>query len=354
MATQTGVNPHRAWISLNGPVFPLINGSATLNGTRQSSHFSATIPINYPGAQAAAAGLCDNQCAVIVESNGKKAALVIGEADSTTFNYGQNGTIVISGRDNSSRLHNKKYHDKFENKRTTEVVQELCDLVGLVCEPSGEGTMFGKKLDDEGGYVDIAEGMSYAAIISKCAELDNARWFVDTSNVFHYEIDPQPSAGFTVYYQAGPPEKSDAFQISIERNIQAGKTIKVFIKSWQSEDKDTHEADASVAGCGTDVEYEFNAPTMVQDQVQKYAESKANEIARHEITVHAHVVGDPTIDQDTGLGVSGTAFDGPYLIDQIQHTFGMGGHKMIITARGTSPGRASATGPVAPPEVTTV
>jgi hypothetical protein len=340
MATQTGVNPHRAWVSLNGALFPVINGSATVNGTRQSSHWSATIPINYPGAQAAAAGLCDNQSGVIVQSNGKTAPLVIGEADSTTFNYGQNGTIVISGRDNSVRLHNKKWHGKLEDKTTVQVVEMLAGMVGLgVIITGGSGMMYGKKLDQN--YVALEEGQSFAAIIAKCAELDNARWFVDVNSVLHYEIDPQPIAGFTVFYQAGPPEKSDAFQISMERNIQAGKTIHVFIKGWHDEEKDSVLAEAVVAGCGTEVQYEFRAPNFIQDQAQKYAQSKANEIARHEITVHAHVIGDPIVTQDSGLGVSGTAFDGTYLIDQIQHTFGMGGHKMTITARSSRGGRTA-------------
>ena len=342
MATQTGVNPHRAWLSVNGKLFPVIQGSAVMNGTRQSSHFSATIPINYPGAQAACAALCDNQSGVIVQSNGKTAPLVMGEADSATFNYGQNGTIVVSGRDNSVRLHNKKWHGTLPDMTTVQVVQKLAGEVGLgVVVTGGGGTMFGKKIDEN--YVAVEEGMSYAAIISKCAELDNARWFVDVNSVLHYEIDPQPSGGFSVNYKAGPPEISDAFQISEERNVQASKTIHVFIKSWHEEEKNSVVAEAIAGGCGTEVQYEFTLPTLVQDQAQKYAQAKANEIARHRITVNAHCVGDVTVTQDSGLAVSGdTVFDGVYLIDQIHHTFGMSGHKMTITARGNQGGLGGA------------
>jgi hypothetical protein len=336
VAISTGVNPHRAWLSVNGQQFPVITGQAVMNGTRQSSHFSATIPINYPGAQAACAALCDNQSGVIVQSNNKTGTLVMGEADSATFNYGQNGTIVVAGRDNSVRLHNKKWHGTLPNMTTVQVVEKLAGEVGLGVIATGAGTMFGKKLDEN--YVAVEEGMSYAAIISKCAELDNARWFVDAASVLHYEIDPQPSGGFSVYYKAGPPEASDAFQISIEKNVQASKTIHVFIKSFQEEEKNAVVAQAIASGCGTEVQYEFKLPTMVQDQAQKYAQAKANEIARHRVTVNVHCVGDPTITQDTGLAISGTVFSGAYLIDQIHHTFGMSGHKMTITARGDPSG----------------
>jgi hypothetical protein len=307
---------------------------------RQSSHFSATVPLNYPGAAEALASLGDNESGVIVESNGKTGTLVMGEIDTTNFIYGQNGTITAAGRCNSVKLHNKIYHGTPTNMTTVALVAQMAGLAGLGFDSGGGGPpmMVGKELDDE--FVESIDGQTLAAIVSKCAELDDARWWVDPASVLHYDIKPQPGGGYSVSYSSGPPESSDFFTLSIERNVQAGKTIKVTVKSFQEEDKNTAEPTAEVEGRGGPVEYEIHVPRWKEEQAQQYAQNKADEIARHEITVKAHVVGDPTIDVSVGLAVAGTGFwDQAYVIDTIHHQFGMPGHTMTITARGGLGGR---------------
>lgn len=338
MAITTGVNPHRAWLSVNGTQIPILTGSCVVRGVRQSSTFEATVPLNYPGAADVLQNIGDNSSGVVVESNGKQGVLVMGEIDTTNFHYGHGGTIVVSGRDNSTKLHNKKFHGKFVNQTTVAVAAQMASEAGLGFSSSGSGMMMGTKLDQE--FVDMADGMSLSSIVSKCAEMDDARWFVDNTSTLNYQIQPNPSGGYSVTYTKGPPEKADFFQLMITRNIQAGKTIQVFIKSHQSFQKQTNQADATVPGNGGPVQYEFEPPNWQQNQVQQYAQNKANEIARHEITVQAAVVGDVTITVNTGLSVSGTAtFDQTYLIDEIHHQFGMPGHTMTITARSGRGGR---------------
>lgn len=343
MAISTGVNPHRAWLSVNGAAqIPILTGTCTQQGTRKSSVFSASVPLNYPGAADLLSNLGDNNSGIVVESNGKQAVLVLGEIDTTDFHFGQNGTIVVTGRDNSVKLHNKIHHGKFPNKTTVAVVEQVAGEAGLsVVISGGSGMMIGTEISDE--FVDMADGKSLASIVTKCAELDNARWFVDNGSTLHYEINPQPSSAvYSVTYTRGPPEKADFFTLSIKRNVQAGKTIEVFVKSWREEDKKPTETVGTVPGNGGPVEYEITLPNWKEEQASKYAQNKANEIARHEITVNAHVVGDVTIDVDDGLSVFGTGvFDQRYLIDSIHHQFGMQGHTMTITARSGRGGRGS-------------
>jgi hypothetical protein len=332
VAIATGVHPHRAWLSVNGTLFPVLHGTAVQEGTRQSSTFQATVPLNYPGARQALANLGDNSSGVVVESNGKTGTLVMGEIDATAFTYGQNGTIVVNGRCSSTKLHNKIIHENFVDKTTVEVVEAVAGEAGLgVVATGGGGMMMGKKLDEQ--FNELVDGQSAASIVTKCAEMDNARWWVDTANTLHYDIQPQGGGGYSVTYHAGPPERADFFTLEIVRNVQAGKEIETYVKSWHPEEKQAAEGEGQVGGDGGPVQYEFQVPTQLQEQAQQYAQNKANEIARHEITVKAHVVGDPTIDVDTGLAVSGTDFDGAYIIDNITHQFGMKGHTMTITAR---------------------
>lgn len=342
MAISTGVNPHRAWLRVNGTDFPIINGTCTEEGTRQSSTFQATIPINYPGAKEALANIGDNSGGVIVESNGRPPTpLIMGEIDTTNFHFGQNGTIVVTGRDNSTKLHNRIHHGQFTDHTTVGIVSELASMAGLgFTATGGAGVIAGVEVSEE--FVLMVDGQTFASIITKMAELDNARWFVDNDNVLHYEIEPSPGAGYTVTYQAGPPEVADFFELSIKRNVQAGKTIEVTLKSFDDDDKEVFKGVATVEGNGGPVQYSFQLPNQNEEQAQHYAQSKANEIARHELTVVARVVGDVNINVDDGLEVRGTGiFDQSYLIDSITHQFGMPGHTMSITARAGKGGRGA-------------
>ena len=336
MALSSGVAPHRAWLSVNGFLIPVISGSAEQNGTRRSSTFSATVPLNYPGAAAALAAIGDNQSGVIVENVAGAGPLVMGEIDSTDFHYGQNGTIVATGRCNSVKLHNKKINKKWTDQPTTQVVQDVASMCGLGCQTSGGGMIAGKECSQE--HAKMADGETGASIITKCAEQDNARWWVDPFSVLHYDIDPQGGGGFSIHYDPGPPERADFFTLSIKRNVQAGKQIKVTINSWHTKDKKVNSGEGQAGGNGGPVEYLYNIPGLKQGEPQQRAQNKAKEINRHEITVHVKCVGDPTINVDSGLLVSGTHFDGAYIIDSIHHTFGMGGYTMSITARNSRSG----------------
>lgn len=341
MAISSGVAPHYAWLVVNGAKFPCLTGSATQNGTRRSSEFSATIPLNYPGAASALAHLGDNQSGVDVQSVAGNGTLVMGEIDTVTFNYGQNGTIHVTGRDDSNKLYTKKINEKFLNMKTTDVVKKVCQEVGLGCViTGGEGTNAGKELDQE--YAKIADGETPAAIIAKCAEQDNARWWVDTSSTLHYDINPQGGGGYSVHYRAGPPEVADFFVLSIKRNVQAGKEINVQIDSWHTKDKKVNSGQGTDPGNGGPLEYKYAIPGLKEEDAQALAQNKADEIGRQEITVTAKVVGDPKITVDSGLSVSGTDFDGSYIIDSVHHTFGMSGYTMTITARNSLEGAGGA------------
>jgi hypothetical protein len=337
MATSQGVAPHRAWISVNGSQFPVLSGHVEQNGTRRSGTFSVTIPLYYPGAEATLAAIGDNQAAVTAQNVNGNGVLITGEVDTTDFHYGQNGTITISGRDNSIKLHNKKFNQTWTSKKTTDVVREVCSQVGLGCViTGGAGTNAGKEIDDE--YNKIADGETGAAIVSKMAEQDNARWWMEGMTL-HYDIDPQGGGGVSVNYRKGPPEKADFFTLSIKRNVQAGKQIKVTIESWHTKEKQMNSGEGTAGGNGGPVEYQYNIPGLKKGDTEERARNKAKEINRHELTVHVKVVGDPRVNVGSGLSVSGdTAFDQTYIIDSIHHHFGMGGYTMDVVARNSRGG----------------
>ena len=201
--------------------------------------------------------------------------------------------------------------------------------------------MAGKQLQQD--YVRLSDNVSYAYVIHKLAELDGARWWVDPNGNFNYAPIGSPQGTYSITIsQDSEPISADCVELRIRRNIQAGKTIAATVNSWHPKKKQVFSYTSNVAGNGGPKNYHYNIPNMLQDHVTKHAQSQANEKARHEFTVTATVVGDPTVQAGMGLSISGTDyFDQTFDIDSVEHDFGMPGHTTHITARSPKQGRSA-------------
>jgi hypothetical protein len=339
MAITTGVGPHAAWLNCNG-TWPVEHGTVDNSSKRKTSRFSCTMPLSYPGAYAALANLGDNDATISVLARGAVATLFTGEVDDVAFDYIAR-TIHVTGRDKSKKLHDKKSNEKFLNQKTSDIVNTLIGRVGLSGDVFSSGNMAGKKLEQD--YVKLTSNLNYAQIISKLAYIDGARWWVDQNGLFHYAPYGSPTGNYSISInQDQEPISSDALKFRIRRNIEAGKTIKVTVKSWHPKKKQVFQSEKTVEGNGGPIEYEFHLPTMQQQDVDARATARANGKAQHEFKVTATVVGDPSVTAGMGLSVSGTTFfDQTYDIDHTSHVFGMDGYLTHITARSPKKGRSA-------------
>jgi len=333
MAITSGAGPHFAWLSVGGGTFPIEHGSVEQHKTRKTSTFSAVIPLSYPGAEAALASLGDNEATVIVQTRGVTATLFTGEADTTEFDY-VGRVIRVTGRDKSAKLHENKTSEKWLNKKGSEIVQDLAGRVGLSIEADGSILQAGKKLEQD--YVRLSDSISFAAVIDKLAQFDGARWWVDQNGTMQYRVGNSPTGTYTLNYI--PPAAgymiADFMVLKIRRNIQAGKTHKVTVKSWHPKKKEVFEYESNVEGNGGPINHSYHIPNLLKDHVQQYATERANRLTRHELTLHATVVGAPTVNVAMGLQLNGTGFwDQTYEMDTVHHEFGMSGHRTSITAR---------------------
>ncbi len=342
MAITSGAGPHFAFLNVGGSSFPIEHGSVSQHKTRKTSTFSAVIPLSYPGAEAALAALGDNDATIIVQTRGTTATLFTGEADTTEFDY-VGRVIRITGRDRSAKLHENKTSEKWLNKKGHEIVQDLAGRVGLSVQADGSTLMAGKKLEQD--FVRLSDSISFAAVIDKLAPFDGARWWVDQNGTRHYRVGASPTGTYTLNYT--PPTAgymtADFVALKIRRNVQAGKTTNVKVKSWHSRKKEMFEGNSNVESkTSGEINHEYHIPGLLKDQVQQYAKARANELTRHELTLHATVVGDPTVNVAMGLQLNGTGFwDQTYEMDTVHHEFGMSGHLTSITARAGKGGRSA-------------
>jgi hypothetical protein len=339
VAISSGVGPHFA--SVNG--WPVEHGTAEQTSQRQSGHFACTIPMGYPGAEDYWSNAPPGQASVVVSTRGDSQTLLTGELDTVTLNYFHR-TIEVTGRDASAPLHANKSNEKWQNKTGQQIVQDLVGRVGLSMSGSGSSLMAGKLLEKD--YVKLSDNVSFAQVIQKCAEFDGCRWWVKGNQLFY--MPTGQGGSYTVNYvrpTAASYERGDFLDLRVTRNMQALKGVSVTVNSWHPKDKQTYTSKFEVPGLGQPLEYNYDLPNLKQDHVQQYAKSRAQEHARHGITVDAHLVGDPSIDVAMQLVLSGTgAFDGPYDMDSVTHQFGMHGHTMTIIAR--LPGEGGGAGAV--------
>lgn len=339
MAIISGAGPHAAWLGVGGSTFPIEHGSVEQHATRKTSTFSVVIPLSFPGVEAALAALGDNEAVVTVLSRGMQAVLFTGEVDTTEFDY-IGGVARVTGRDKSAKLHENKTSEKWQNKMGSAIVQDLAGRVGLSVQADGSTLMAGKKLEQD--YVRLSDNVSFAYVIHKLAQFDGARWWVDQNGTLQYRLVSNPTGVYTLNYvrPTTGPATADFMVLRIRRNVQAGKSIKVTVKSWHPKKKQVFSYDSNVEGSGGPINHSYHVPNLLEDHVQQHATSRANEIARHEITVHATVAGDPSVNVSMGLQLNGTGFwDQLYEMDSVHHEFGMSGHRTSITARAPKNGR---------------
>jgi len=342
MAITSGAGPHSAWVTVDGSTFPVEHGSVEQHKTRKTSTFSAVIPLNYPGAEQALAGIGDNVTTVSVLTRGMQGTLFTGETDTTEFDY-IGGVIRLSGRDKSAKLHEMKSSEKWQNKKGSEIVQDLAGRAGLSVTADASSVMAGKMLEQD--YVRLSDNVSFAYVIHKLAQLDGARWWVDQNGTLQYRIGPGGSGSYNLNYQRPTPgfhAIADFMVLKIRRNVQAGKSVSVNVKSWHPKKKKVFEYTSNVEGQGGPIEHKYEIPHLLDDHVKQYAKSKADEHARHELTLHATVAGDPAINVAMELALNGTGtFDQSYEMDTVHHEFGMSGHRTSITARAGKGGRSA-------------
>jgi hypothetical protein len=341
MAITSGAGPHFAFVIVGGQRFPIEHGTVSQHKTRKSSGFGATIPMSYPGAEATFAELGDNTTTIEATTRDITNTLFTGETDTADFDY-ISRTIHITGRDKAAKLHSNKSSEKWQNKKGSEIVSDLAGRVGLSAQVDASMLNAGKMLEQD--WVRISDNVSFAYVIHKLAEFDGARWWVDPMGTLHYQSQNNPEGTYSLNYVPpdNGPMSADFMRLRIQRNIQAGKTVKVKVKSWHPKDKKMYESEKTVGGNGGPLEYNYHIPNLKQSHVDRHAESKANEHARHELRLHVDVVGDPTVNVAMSLVLNGTGFfDQEYEMDTVHHTLGMSGHRTSITARAGKGGRSA-------------
>lgn len=336
MALLSGVGPHRAWLNAGGQ-WPIEHGRVLLTAARVgASSFNVNIPMSLAGAEDALANV-SGDATVTAQGVAATDLLITGEVDRTIFDY-VGRTITVQGHDKGQALHHHKTFEKWQNKKGSEIVQDLAGRVGLGFSGDASKIMAGKKLAQD--YVKLTDGVSFASAIHLLAQIDGARVFVDKHGTLNYQSlqSGGGGGGVSLHYRrptSASPMAADFLELQVTANVQAMKGANHVVHAWHTKDKKLYTGKSSVSGGGggAPLDYYWRGQQLTQDQAQQYAEARAKEQARHQVKISCKIVGDPTIDITDTVSLSGTGnWDQTYYIDEILHDFGYGGYTTSIAA----------------------
>lgn len=339
MGAQPGVREHRAWLQAAGRRWEVSSGQAMLSATRESSHFSCSFPLHKDGAEEAFAFPDSLDAEVIIRSGFADETLVSGEIDSADFDY-DSGIISVRGRCKSAKLHQTLTAEKFINQTPDQIVKKLIEKAGLQGDISEEALKAGREWNKD--WVRLTDNVSVASVIHKMAEFMGCRWWVDGRGKFHMKRAGESDGTYSVFYEkpAGGPARSDQLTIRVHRNYQASKSIEVNFRSWRQLEKRAYESKKTAPGIGGTTTYEYETPGLTQQHLDRFARSRLAEHVRHEIGLTISGPGDTSCVAGMDLELRGTAFAQKFEIDQVNHSFGMGGHRMTIGATNARKGRS--------------
>ena len=250
MAISSGYGPHSAWLTVDGQTFLIKSGSVAFEATRKGSTFSCVIPLDTQGMVERTFGpsLGDNKASITVSSIGQTATLITGEIDETDFDY-ISGQLSISGRDATAKLHDTKSAEKWVNKKPHEIVKDIAGRVGLDADVDPVSLKAGRIIEID--WTKMTDGVSYGAILHKLAEFMGAHWSVKDSTL-KFKSTPNQGAPYTINCSfVNGKVVSDCLRLRIRRNVQAGKPVKVDVKSWHTRKKQAFTGSYQIGGNGT-------------------------------------------------------------------------------------------------------
>ncbi len=343
MAISSGIGPHAAWLNVAGSSFPIEHGNVSQSAQRKTSSFSGVIPMSIFGARSTFANLnAGEEATITVQARGTVATLITGEVDRIGFDYIRR-EIHFGGRDKSAKLHEETSSEKWLNKKPSEIVQELIGRAGLSGSVAESSVQAGKQLQQD--FVKLSENNTFAKIIHEMARIDGARWWVDPNGQFHYATDDSGAGTYSIFInQDMQPISADCLELKVSRNLQAGRPTQVTVKGWHPKKRDTVSSVSNVPGSGPKRSYTYQVPTIDSDRAKRHAKSEASDKVRHEISVSATIVGDPSVHAGMKLRMQGTEFDQSLDIDVSHHDFGMSGYLTHMSAKSAKSGRTVSEG----------
>ena len=271
------------------------------------------------------------------------SSLIQGHADDLDIDF-QQGAVQIRGRDLSAGLIDSRTQETFSNRTASEVATILAgrhDLIPVVTQTT---TPVGRYYENEHDRVTLGE-FSHATtewdLLVFLARQEGFDVFVQGTNLYFQPRTAQSPPAMVI-------QPTDVASLKLARSLTLARDIQVTVKSWNTRQKNAftqtvrgHAVSGGTLASGGGVQtYVYVRPNLTPDQALKFAESRLNEISRHERVVDIVMPGELTLTARSTVLLDGTRtdFDQVYYVDTIERSISFqGGFSQQIRAKNTSP-----------------
>ena len=334
----------QAVLEADGVPCPLLTFDVTLTRAQNSDSFAASLSMTAcpPGRQEAfwaATGEID--IAIKVSAGLGLQTIFEGLLDAVDCDFAAR-TVRLRGRDKSKRPIENKRNESWKNRTASEIVSQIASEHGLQPVIDSLSDRYGKIYEID--YVAISDQLSDWTLLQHIADREGKVVYVRGGKLYFKEIDDATFGAFMVRYTPPTPAShasGNFIQLACTRNVQAGKTTEVKVKSWNSKKKKALEATRRREGTGPGSnKHLYRHEGLTQEQVDKMADKRLREATRHEMQVRVDMPGEPHVNPEMRLILTGTgtAFDQTYFIDSVRHAGGEHGYRMSIVAKNSKGG----------------
>lgn len=271
--------------------------------------------------------------------------LVTGQVDDASWDL-PGRSITLSGRDLSAAFIDNKTAEKFQNRTASQIATTLAARRGLTADVQATTTLAG----------------TYYQIDHAVATRDETEWDLltylagregfdvwVTGETLHFQPAPVLTAPPYVLLWSQPGDgtfASNATDIKLSRSQTLARDVVVEVRSWNQKQQAAFTVTAKRSQAkkgqrrgGRSQLYSFVRPNLSRDQAQQFAESKAEEITRHERLLSASLPGDNTLTTRVPVRLAGTGtdFDQLYYPDRVTRRLSFTeGYRMDLSAKNHS------------------
>jgi phage protein D len=331
----------RAYLKIDGVDCIPIEVNVSMTAERNADNFGATLPLVAPFDEQYFSDTSPIPIEVIMTNDqtvGEWVQMFTGFCDVPRINFSTR-RVILTGRDKTSLLIETKTSEKWLNKTTTDIVNEIASRVGLTADISlTSPDKVGLTYKDD--YNRISNQDVLFNVLTVLAEREGCAVFVRGDRLIFKPADQMNGGVITVAYQA-PTKASYAngtfMNLEVSRNLSVAKNVGVSVKTWsQKQKKSLSTSWRSQGASSTKLDYTYSVPNNTKEQIDKIAKNKLAEITGQERLIDLEMPGDVNITPENRLNLTGTntAYDQSYTISRANHHMSQSGYRLTIAGRG--------------------
>lgn len=338
----------RAFVVVNGTAITPMSVDVSMSKTHKSDTFHCEIPFG-----ALPAGMKEDfwstandisvQVQIQTDATSGPVQIFDGKVDQVQHMF-DTRVLKMQGRDKTAALIDNTSTEKFTNQQPDQIVQTICGRHGITANTDSVGKKAGRIFQFD--YAKINQRISEWTVIQKLADLFGMTAYMTAGQVY-WKKYPEQLPVVNVSYVPPTPElyaNGNFMRLRTARNLILGRPVHVKVASWNHKEAKLYQNEQVAPGSGDPLIYNYQAPGLTNDQVERLAQKRLSENTSHELSFELEMPGDPTVTPRFMMQLSGTgtAYDATHQIKTVEHQISHErGYTMMISAKSKSTKRGS-------------